>query len=807
MKLKGIFILVALFTQLLATAQRPGGGGGSKESAFYGEIFGKIISSDKKEAVEYVTLKLFTAVDSQLVTGVITNASGAFSFPNLKPGKYYLEIAFFSFQSQSISDLVISKTQPTVNLKDIELVPESMETLVVKGEEPLVRYEIDKKVINVENQITNAGQSAVEILQNAPSVTVDSEGNVSLRGSGSFTLLINGIPTALDPSDALASIPASTIKDIEIITNPSARYDAEGTSGIINIITKKNKLEGVSLLTNLNYGTFDNYGGDLSLSIGKKKFTFNLGGKFGNRNRPRDIDKTRTTWTDTSTSVIKSFGEGAWAISSYGGNGEIMYEPNASHTLIVGSSIDYRFMRPYFTLDFDEFINDTLVNDYVNKQDNIIDIFTWSSNFFYQYNFNRNKEHHLAFKALINQKDVTQDDYAVFYDQEGNQTGGTRYTEVGPADFVRFDLDYIQPFTNSKLEIGGRVQLGTSADDGRNYNYDSTAHDYIINPLLSSEVDYSRDVYAGYGMFGGRKNAIGYQLGVRGEYTHRTIESTNFGDFTTIKRMDWFPSAHFSFDLKNKDQVLISYSRRIERPRSWYFEPFITYETAYNVRTGNPDLTPEYINNMEISWIRPLKEKKGYMTVEAYFRLVNGQIERVSTVYEPSILITRPYNIGVSQSIGLEPSINYDLKEWWKINLALNLFYFNVNGSLEDQVFDNSSFNYNGSLTNSFKLKGGWMLQMVTRYQSASATAQGTKKDAFVMDASVRKNFSEGKCSLSLAGRNILGTDRDHFTIEGQDLLLLRYNTPKYPMVTMAFSMKLNNYKKILSKHEGADDF
>ena len=795
-------LFVSLFTFSTWSQGKPQG-----MNAVKGEIFGNVIDSVSNQAMGYVTVLVLNKGTEDMAGGVVTNDKGGFSVTDLKPGAYTVKLSFVGY-NQKFINVNISEENITSTLKDVTMSPTVLNAVEVIGDAPIVTYEIDKKVLHVEDQNTNISQTAVEILQNAPSVTVDVDGNVSLRGSSSFTLLIDGIPTAMDPSDALAIIPASTIKDIEIITNPSAKFDAEGSSGVINIITKKSKLEGISLLSNLSAGTFNNYSGDIAVNLKKEKFTIDVSGNFRQRSRPSTNYTERITTYDTLTNKLISNGESDWKNSSKGFGVEFQYTPNNSHVLALETSFNNRLMVPYSNLAYQSFVNDELISTFNTDQGNYIGLFNNTSSLYYQFNIKRNKEHNISFKAIMNLVDVTQNDTTTSYDGNGNIIQSNLYTEVGPSDSYRFNVDYKLPLNKDrKFEAGLQSQLGSSMDDGKNYVLNLTTNKYDFTPLYSSQVFYTRDVHAAYSMFSGKFKSLGYQVGLRAEYTFRTITSTNFTDFANINRLDWFPSAHFSYSLKNKSQVLVSYSRRIQRPRSYYFEPFVTWEGPYNVRTGNPNLTPEYINAYEISYIKPIA-RKGFFSLEAYVRTVSDIITRISTVYEDveGVLISRPYNIGNSASYGLEPSLNYTAKEWWKINTAANLYLYQLNGQIEDIDYSRESFNWNARFTNSFTLKG-FTLQLVSRYESKTVTSQGESLGYFTQDASVRKGFSKNKFSLTLQARNVLNTQKNISKTFTENVYLYSERIPLYPSISMTLSIKLNNYQKVYSRNEEMDDF
>lgn len=807
---RSFVVLFVLLISLSGYSQRPGGPGGGKggprKDLPKGEIFGNIVDSLTNKGVGYATIIALKQPDNKMMGGVVTEDNGNFSIPDLPFGKYKLKISFVGYNTLFVDNVILKPGQSTFQLKNLVLAPTTLQTVEVIGDKPLITYEIDKKVINVEDQINTDGQSVTEILENIPSITVDADGTVSLRGSSSFTLLIDGIPTAMDASDALATIPASTIKDIEIITNPSAKFDAEGTSGIINIITKKSKLEGISSLINLSTGRFDNHNGDFSLNIKKKKWTFDVSGGAGIRNHPNKRTSERITTYDSLVNRIVSEGESSWKRKYANAGGGIQWNPNNSHVFAIRTNFKWTDMIPYDDQFFESFDDDSLITSFQTNQRNDIALFNNTSNLYYQYNIKRNKDHYISFKAIANIKDVVQNDTTISYANDGSITAGNIYTETGPSNSYRFNLDYRLPIgKNKKFETGVQAQFGQSGDVGKNYVYNDSTLVYDYNELFSSDVDYIRNVHAGYAIFGGKSRKLGYQVGLRAEYTYRTITSSKAVDFSTINRLDWFPSAHFSYSLANKSQLIASYSRRIERPRAWFFEPFITWESPFEVRSGNPNLLPEYINAFELSYIIPIK-KTGFFSAEAYMRQNQNVINRISTVYEEGILIEQPYNIGTSSSYGGELSLNLDVTKWWKINTGGNAYYFDLRGELNDVAYNAQSFNWGAQLRNTFKFKG-FILQLNSRFRSGTVQAQGENLSSFSQDVTLKKSFWKKRLSLTLGARNVLNTERRESISYTENVEIHSLRKPLGPMVQFTVSIKLNNYQKVYERQETLDDF
>lgn len=802
--LRGILASILILGSVATIAQRPGGGKGGQKKT--GEIFGNLIDSLEGIPVQYATAIAFSVPDHKMVKGATSAENGSFSLAALPLGKYDLEISFVGYNTLKIPGIELTKDHSTYHLKDQILSPILLATVEVIGGPPPVKYEIDKKIVSVEEQINTDGQTAIEILENIPSVSVSADGVVSLRGSSSFTLLIDGVPTVMDASDYLATIPANTIKEIEIITNPSAKFDAEGTAGVINVILKKNKLEGVSVMINGMAGTFDNYSSDFALSVKKKKLNFDLGGNYRARSNPNDQWEERLTTYDSVTNRLVYDGERNWTRTNWGLNGGLNWSPNNSHVISLASTFKRNLMDPYNTQNYKSYDNDSLVDAFFTDQGNYIEFDNITTSFTYQYNFKRNKDHNLSFKAISNISGAVQHDTTLTYSTSGELTSGTIYTETGPSNSVRLKLDYTRPLKNNKFEAGLQSQFGNSGDVGKNFTYNDTTGTFDFNPLFSSDVEYIRDVHAAYSMFGGTKGKLGYQLGLRAEYTYRNISSTAAVEFTEVNRLDWFPSAHFSYKLKKNAQLLASYSKRIERPRSYWFEPFISWTGPFSVRSGNPNLLPTYIDALELNYMKPFG-KKGYVSLETYARRMVGIVQRVSNIYSPGVIITRPENIGTSLAYGFEPSVDYTLNDWWKINAGANLYYYQLDGGFEDIDYSNSSLQYSGRLTNTFTIKKDWILQFITRYNSRTIDPLGESSPVFTQDASLKKSFAKKRVSLTLQGRNILNTRvRESFSTVG-NVSIHRITTPLYPQLSLAVSVKLNNYQKVYERQEMMDDF
>ncbi len=762
-----------------------------------GSISGKIIDAKTNQLMQYVSVVLYTQKDSVFLTGAVTNPKGEFKILNVPYNKYFLKCSFIGFETKLISDIEVSAQHKSTHLNNIPLTIDAtlLKEVSITGETKTVRYEIDKKIVNVENMNTVASSTALEVLQNIPSITVDLDGNVSLRGSSGFTLLIDNKPTNMRASEALQLIPASNIKDVEIITNPSAQYNAEGASGIINIILKKNKLEGISTLINLNGGNYANYGGNFIVSINKEKIKFNIGGFYKNANRYRNILQERIITLENNKSIVNSKGLHRFFRTNYGLNTALEWNPNPKNSFslaIAGNQRQYNAAAKY---NFEEYYNNNLVAKYRNDEQTLRQFYGTTLSSAYEHLFNGNKKHRLGASIMYNFYDGNEDALTENFDDNNNKKGGNNSTEVGPSKLIRLKIDYQKPLKKQrKIKTGLLSDFGNNSDDQNSYRLNLNTGQYDRLDLFSSTVEYKQNIYAGYLIFSGKQKKVGYQFGIRSEYTDRYIYTKTLNISTTIKRLNWFPSAHFSYDINKKNQMKASFSRRIRRPRSWNLEPFISWEDPYTVRRGNANLLPEYIQSYEVGYNRNLKN--GSFSTEFYFRNTLNNIERIQEAYDTNVILKRPINSGISQVLGGEFSYSNKIKKWWSFDIGVNSFLYKITGNIAGKNINNQSLSYNVRINNSFSIKENWKFQVITRYLSPKATAQGSKGTYFVMDLALKKDFWKRKMSANFQFSNALNSIKKKSIVETKSLYTYRLATPKWPVFSLALIFRLNNYNK-----------
>lgn len=780
--------------------------GGNTGDLSKGTLKGFVFDANANQPLEYATISMTRKKDNQLVNGTITDQTGFFKIKDVDFGMYTIKITFIGYKTKVIKDVAVRPKDKDVDIGQINLEP-TVATLgeaVVVADRPTMTYKIDKKIINVSQQHTSASGSAVEILENIPSVTVDIDGNVSLRGSTSFTVLINNKPTVLDASDALSQIPASAIENIEIITNPSAKYDPDGTSGIINIITKKNKLQGFNGIVNLNVGMYERYGGDFLINWRKERLNVYVGADFNNRNREGSIEtENRTTFNDT-TSYLLSDGDFNRGRQSDNVRTGFDLTLNAKNSINFDARVGNMSRGGSTNTDYQNYTLPVTTNEiYTSEQFSDRGGLFYTLGLGYNHKFMK-KGHEIISLFNYSLRDFDEESYNELFDDNNNVTSGQRSNESGPRKHYTFQIDYTLPLRiKDKFEAGYKFRIEDSDQLAEMEQYNSLTGLYDYMDSSRHEVTHDRHIHSIYSLYSGEIGNFGYQGGLRGEYTFREIKLVETGESSVIDRWDIFPTIHMSYNLPKDQQTMASYTRRIKRPRGYYFEPFLTWTDAYNVRIGNPDIKPEYIDSYELSYLN--KFGRNSFSVEAYYRITNNKIERIKSVYAENVYLTTFENVGNDYSLGIELMLGVDVQKWWHIDLMGNIYDYRVEGELDGKDFSESSFNWNARFNNTLRLGKTTRVQLNGMYNSPTITAQG-ERDGFLMaNLAVRQSFYKNKLSATLQARDLFATMRHSSTYEGDDFYSYTYYVPKSPTVTLTLAFKINNYKPERKKNGNGD--
>lgn len=783
-----------------------GRGPGTGQSLPPGTITGQVYDEDLSVPIEYANIVLRSQRDSSQVTGTITDNSGRFSLTGVRPGRYFLEVSFIGYRGKTVSDIALGPGA-TKDLGRLSLRPTAvaMPGVEATAERPTLEYRIDKKVVDVAKMATAASGTAVDVLENVPSVKVDVEGNLTLRGSSNYTVLVDGKPSPIEGSDALQQIPAGTIDKIEIVTNPSAKYDPEGVSGIINVLLKKQRQAGWSGTASLDGGLPHRYGGSFLVNYRLDGLSLFAGADLRQDRSPG----TRTTrsWTrDTTgkTTHRSSTGEGERGHGSYGlragGDYRLSRHDRTSLSLRYG---DHGFGTNQLATYQRWTVSGADTSVRVSRDSSRRGSGFLSLNLDHQHTFDR-EGHQLAASLTFNRRDGRDRSVNLLSTEGGTVISGRREEGSDPRQPIQVELDYTLPLgQESKFEAGYQAGFHRARSENRVFEYVAAGDSYEFRPEYSQTVLRADNIHAAYAQYAGKWSKLGFQPAFRLERSDRTVVADS-GDYP-FNRWDYFPSLHLSCDLPARQQVMASYTRRIERPRGWELWPFLSRQDAYNVRKGSPDLRPEISDALEAGWQMPLGPSR--ISAEAYYRITHDKVERIRSVYAPGVILHTAANVGADYSLGTELLFDLQLLRWWRANVSADIYDYRVTGRLNNQDFFNSSFNWGGRFSNDFTLPTMTRLQLSLRYRSPEASAQGTEAGRLMTDAAIRQQFFNRQLSVTLQVRDLLGTGKFESTAQGQDFYSYFRLKRAAPMVSLNLTWNFNNYRpERRQRDEGAEE-
>ncbi|HPF50329.1 MAG TPA: TonB-dependent receptor [Draconibacterium sp.] len=779
-----------------------------------GKISGVILDEATSQPMEFANVAVYNEQDSTLITGTITDVHGKFEIDGVNYGDYFVEANFMGFEKRTIADVELNSDNKNYDLGTIDLSPASMalgEVNVVADKAP-VEYKLDKKVVNVSQVISAVGGTAVDVLENTPSVQVDIDGNVSLRGSSNFTVLIDGRPSVLSGSDALQQIPSSAIENIEIITNPSAKYEPDGTAGIINLVMKKNSMNGLNGIVNASVGSGDKYRGDFMLNYRFNKINIFAGADWRDETNYGKMMSERETYTNDTTQYLNMNGKRNMI---RGGNtikgGADLFLGKATTLTLSGelgkskrgSSGGGRTEN--FTIPATEHIYS--VTD--ETSDRINDFYTLNANF--QHKFD-DKGHRIEASAFYSDENGTDTEIESELLADPNFIPANEYLskisslETEDQKEFRFKLDYTYPFSeNGRLEAGMQSRIEDQYQTMEFRDYNQATDSWIINNDFTSATDFRRDIHAVYGTFSNKLGKFEYMAGLRGELTLREIKNTNADQASKLNRFDFFPTVHVSYPLAESIEFTTSYSRRINRPRGWDLDPSPNYFNRYTIRYGNPDLKPEYTNSYEMGMMKRFGSGRTFISADLFHRVTNNKIDRVETLGNDGVFYMRTDNFDKDYSTGLEVTGNISIQKWLVVNANVNMFHYRITGDLNGVSIDRESTNWGGRLNTTLKFSENSRLQLTGFFRGPSVTAQGNSKSMFFSNVSYRQEFMKNKLSATVSVRDPLGTAKFRGENFG-DNFSNRFTWEREPRVVMlTLSYKINNFKEDKNGNRGND--
>jgi outer membrane receptor protein involved in Fe transport len=731
-----------------------------------GLIFGKIIDQSNHNPVEFATIAVFKVEDSLIVNGAIANIEGEFEVEDIPLGNYYVEIDFIGYTKKIINHISISEKNSEFDIGTIQLesFAKNMDEFNVVDEKELVEIKIDKTVYNVSKDPASQGNNGLDMLKTIPSVDVDIEDNISLRNDNSVKVLIDGKPSPIPASQLLKDIPASLIEKIEVITNPSAKYNPEGMSGIINIILKKEKAVGFNGNINgsIGYGNTARYNSSLSLNFRRKKI--NIYGNIGlYKGEWSSIGNTNRTYLTTDTLYFQELTfDRSGSYTSLWYSGGFDYYVNDKNTFYLeasgwGGAGSNLFNNHY------SFLNGK--NELQSYSDRVSDGASNYSgqdiNIGWQKEFDKDGDHTLDFDFDFSKSvdDGNNNIAEHFFLSDDTETGipAIQNTKTPGIDY-EFEgyIDYVLP-VNDSLEIETGINT-TITDAQREFYSESNDSLNVIFPdvNLNNEVTYQQTVNAAYVTIGKQFKKIGVKFGLRGENVTTKIKLINTNEEFNKQYTSIFPSVYLTYKLIKKHELKLSYSRRINRPNEWEINPFASYSDPYSLRIGNPDLDPEYINVYELGYL--FQGDKITLTPSAYVRQIVDKKTQFSEINNEGILISTYNNSGRLLVKGVEFITRYSPYKWLRLNATLNYSQskysdLNLMGT-PNTTIDGWSLQLSSSLT----FNKGLSMQIYGNYFAKKISIQGTTLPRYGVTMAVRKKILKDKGSLSIRASDIFNT-------------------------------------------------
>ncbi|MDG1039921.1 MAG: TonB-dependent receptor [Polaribacter sp.] len=746
---KSILILCCFFSISIITAQRPG-----TIKTF--SVSGKVIDKETKQPLEYATVVLKNIQNNKL-SGGITDNEGAF-YIKIAGGTYDISIEFISFKTISFKNTVIDKD---IKLGTIILSEdgEILEEVNIIPEKSTVDIRLDKKIYNVGKDMTVKGGSVSDVLDNVPSVTVDVEGAVSLRGNENVRILIDGKPSSLvglDGASALRQLPADAIERVEVITSPSARYDAEGTAGIINIILRKGKVTGFNGSINPTFGDPTQYGISANLNYRTKKYNVFTNSGYSYRDGPGN-SKNNSTYFDNSgniTGYLNELRNSNRLQKGFNSSIGLEYYLN-DNSSILGNIVMRKSDGDNTTANNVDFFdaNNTLTDTRTRNENELSD----SKSFQYALNYT-NRLNQTGKKLTIDLQYSTSDQ-----DETGTIYQNNAFVEdnntLQNSERKLFQIDYVYPKEDgSQIELGYRANLEKS-----NTDYKNTPVTPYTNPLLdpSNNLEFTQNVYALYGQYGKKHQKFSYLLGLRGEITDQQINLLTTNEDYSKSYVGVFPTVNLGYEINDTESITVGYSKRLRRPRSWFLNPFESRSSETNIFKGNVNLDPTYTNSFDVGYLK--RFNKVTVNSSVYYRHSTGiyqfiSQERGDFVNGVPVIVRSPINLSSEDRYGFEFNTNYNVSKKMSFSGSFNFYGFETEGKLNDIDFGNKDSNWDARLNSRITLPGEIQWQTRMSYRGGQNNAQSTQDGIFSANLAFSKDLFKDNGTMVLNISDVLNS-------------------------------------------------
>ena len=774
-------------------------------------VSGKVIEAETNQPLEYATISFFSKAENKIIGGGITDLQGEFKIKTT-PGAYDIYIEYFSFMG--ITKLNIKLNQDT-NFGSLKMKADlqALDAVDIIAEKTTVEIKLDKKIYNVGKDLTVRGGSVSDVLDNVPSVSVDIEGNVALRGNENVRILINGKPSGLvglNSTDALRQLPADAIEKVEIITSPSARYDAEGTAGILNIILRRSKILGLNGAIIINTGYPDQLGasGNINFRRGNVNIFNNSGYSYVKNPGSSGVESEffNTEYDDNGILVqdlpntfrneYRTFERLRNGFNSNTGI-EWYIDPTTSITtafLVRKSDNSNESFNRAQTLDLTgAVISESVRYDPETETDQTKQ---FSINFDKQ--FHGNSEHRLTFDFQV--ENSSEDEGSIIYN---DGIAAERVRTIEEQNRILIQSDFTLPISeNTRFEIGYNGRFSSNNTD---FSLEFLEEDaFVLDTDVSNNLNYKEDVNAIYTQYGSKlKDTFSFLLGLRMEATDVTIKQLSSNDYSNSNYIGLFPTINLGYEFSETQNLTIGYSRRISRPRSRYLNPFPSRSSAANIFQGNPNITPSYSNGVDVGYLNTfdkvtLNTSFYYNHATDVFTYVSEDTGEVVVINGESVPVIRrgPINLDEDDRLGFEFTLTYRPLEKWNMNANFNLYRSAIKGNYNGLSYDSENLGWFVRLNNKYTLPGNIEWQTRLSYSGPRIDAVNRREGVFSSNMAFSKDLFNEKASISLNINDLLNTQRRNLESTTPTFYSNGYYRWRVRSISLSFTYRFNQRKK-----------
>jgi len=736
-----------------------------------GFITGTVLDKTTESPLAFVSVSLLREGDSVAVQGMLSDENGRFLFEKVKRGHYSVRLTFLGYETIELSPVIVAGNQ-SADLGHIELTvsPQFLNEVTVSGKQLKIANKIDKQVFKANQFEASKGGTAIDVLRNMPSVSVDGQGQISMRGAQGFLVLVNGKPVQADAATMLSQLPANQVEDIELITSPSAKYDPDGRGGIINITTKKGVIDGFSLIANTQGGLpsmndFENatpqqrYGADATANYRTDRWDISASANYLRNDNAGLRDGHVYTIIGSRKTYFPSHGERSFDKYNYGGRFNVSFTPSERNAFSAGFFAGHKFQDRIADIDYDNVTTDVSSNAIIgrnqyfnanlqNKQGDFL-----LGNLDYTHTFAN--EASLAFSILYERADL----YGATLNRNIELSDTVQYTMStyqNPLDGLRGKVDFATPLGGGRWESG--YQYRWDGQDGQFVYRVQEMGDAgpVIVPDFSGEVKAVNQIHSFYTQYTGKTDRLEYEGGLRYEYAHRDLQVRAVDDQDyQLSLHNLFPSASGLYHIDKRWKAKAGFSRRVQRTSNFELNPIPEREHSETLEQGDANLLPEFVYLAELGIIRDFSQGSIFATV--YYQDIKNPIQRVNSVFADTILNRVFTNADRARRTGFELGLTYNPKKWTQLYLGTNVYRSGINGVVLDyaESRENRAWVYSINGNADFQLTPQLSIQGNVNYLSLRPTVQGEDSRFLSPNLSVKHTFMDGSLTVLVQWQNI----------------------------------------------------